>query len=244
MKELTYKIEKPDSDVYRFVSLDKYSLRQRVSIHTADRAFYAILKLLGATLKFEIEDLEIAREYLFDPAAPIPVFWHDRLFMAAYLWRESGYAVLVSQSFDGEYISRAAQRLGYGVVRGSSTRGGARAMLKMVELAADKIPVVFMIDGPKGPRYEAKMGACLLAKKTQNPICPIIIEPERFWTVKSWDKLRIPKPFSRAKVFVGRPIRVAPDADEAELENKRLELQASLNELVRRGEEWRRAQAG
>lgn len=240
MKELTYKIIRPDSDIYRFAPLDKYSFRQRVLIHLADRTFHAILKLLGATLRYEAADPEIAAEVLADSAAPIPVFWHDRLFMAAHLWRGSGYAVLVSRSFDGEYIARAAQRLGYGAIRGSSTRGGAAALGQAVDAALAGVPVVFMIDGPKGPRYEAKMGACLLAKKTQNPICPIIIEPEKFWTVKSWDRLRIPKPFTRAAIFVGKPIRVSPDADEAELEEKRLEVQKSLNELVARGENWRR----
>jgi lysophospholipid acyltransferase (LPLAT)-like uncharacterized protein len=124
-------------------------------------------------------------------------------------------------------------------VRGSSTRGGVGALVEMIRLMKKGLPMGFTIDGPKGPKYAAKTGAVLLAKKTGNPIVPFVVEAEKFWTINSWDKLQIPKPFSKAKVFVGNPVCVAKEVDEAEIENKRRELQTKLDELVLLGKQWR-----
>jgi lysophospholipid acyltransferase (LPLAT)-like uncharacterized protein len=105
------------------------------------------------------------------------------------------------------------------------------------------LATAFTIDGPKGPRHVAKSGACLLAKKTGHPILPFSVEAEKFWTVRSWDKLQIPKFFSRARVFYGEPVYVAKDAGDDEIEMKRAELQAKLDELSKRGQEWRESRA-
>ena len=109
----------------------------------------------------------------------------------------------------------------------------------MIRLSKKGLPMGFSIDGPKGPKYVAKSGACLLAKKTGNPVLPFIVETEKYWEIKSWDQMQIPKPFSRGKVFVGEPIYVEKNADETEIENKRAELQKKLDELVKIGEQWR-----
>ena len=171
--------------------------------------------------------------------ATISALWHDRILLSSYFWRHKKIIVMVSRSFDGEYIARTAQRLGFGVVRGSSTRGGSTALAEMVELMKEGFSMTFTVDGPKGPRYKAKRGAITLAKKTGVPVVPMIIETKNFWTVNSWDKLRIPKPFTRAKVFLAAPIFVPADSDENELENKRRELQIKLDELVEIAEQWR-----
>ena len=112
--------------------------------------------------------------------------------------------MITSQSFDGEYIARFIQRFGYGAVRGSSTRGGVGALVEMIRLMKKGLPAGFSVDGPKGPLYFAKTGAILLAKKTGNPVMPFSVETKNHWTIKSWDKLQIPKPFSKAKVFIAR----------------------------------------
>ena len=102
-------------------------------------------------------------------------------------------------------------------------------------------PTAFTIDGPKGPRYVAKMGAVLLAKKTGHPILPFTITAARFWEAKkSWDRSQVPKPFTRARVTIAAPIYVRPDADNLELDKKRDELQRALDEVSQRGEKWRR----
>ena len=121
------------------------------------------------------------------------------------------------------------------------TRGGVGALARMIRLMKRGLPTGFTVDGPKGPKYVAKTGAVLLAKKTGNPLMPFVVETEKFWTIKSWDRLHIPKPFTRARVFIAEPIYVAPDAPDAEIENKRLELQMKLDAAVKLGKQWRDA---
>jgi lysophospholipid acyltransferase (LPLAT)-like uncharacterized protein len=114
----------------------------------------------------------------------------------------------------------------------------------MVRLMRAGCPTGFTIDGPRGPRHKAKMGSVLLAKKTGFPILPFTIAAKRFWEVKnSWDRSQIPKPFTRARVVIAPPIYVAPDADNKALEARREELQAALDEINQRGEEWRTSES-
>ena len=110
----------------------------------------------------------------------------------------------------------------------------------MARLMRAGCPTAFTIDGPKGPRYEAKMGAVLLAKKTGQPILPFSITAERFWEArKSWDKFQVPRPFTRAKVEIAPPIYVPAEADETTLQAKRDELQGELDKMTHRGDQWR-----
>ena len=101
-------------------------------------------------------------------------------------------------------------------------------------------PTGFSIDGPKGPRYVAKMGAVQLAKKTGNPIIPFTLTAARYFTIRSWDQLQIPCPFTRALVDIAPPIYVPEDASEETLQVKRNEVQEALNEVCARGDQWRR----
>jgi lysophospholipid acyltransferase (LPLAT)-like uncharacterized protein len=129
------------------------------------------------------------------------------VFLSTYFWQRRAIVVMTSRSFDGEYIARFIQRFGYGAARGSSTRGATGAVVEMVRLMRAGCPAGFTIDGPKGPRYVAKMGAVLLAKKTGNPVLPFTIAAERFWEArKSWDHFQIPQPFTRAHVIIAPPI--------------------------------------
>ncbi|MGH9820275.1 MAG: lysophospholipid acyltransferase family protein, partial [Pyrinomonadaceae bacterium] len=138
----------------------------------------------------------------------------------------------------GEYIARFLHRFGYGTIRGSSTRGGARGLVEMIRGMDRGLSMGFTIDGPRGPRHVAKSGAILLAKKTGNPILPFIVQPRRFWTLNSWDRLQIPRPFTRGLMIFGMAITVSRNASDEELEVKRQELQASLDDLVNRVNEW------
>ncbi len=233
-------MEEKNLEVYRQADLSEYSFKQRTLIRFAELTFYGMIKLIGATLKYEVEGWENYEQIERDGKTRILAFWHNRIFTATHYFRNRGIVVITSQSFDGEYIARFIQRFGYGAVRGSSNRGGVGALVEMIRLSKKGLPMGFSIDGPKGPKYVAKSGACLLAKKTGNPIMPFIVETEKYWEVKSWDRLQIPKPFSRAKVFIAEPIYVAKDANENEIENKREELQKELDELVRLGKQWRK----
>jgi lysophospholipid acyltransferase (LPLAT)-like uncharacterized protein len=209
-------------------------------IRAADLVFFLLIKLIGRTVKFRIEGWEHWEAASRDGRLPIYTFWHNRVFLATWFWRRRRIVVMTSRSFDGEYIARFIQRFGYGASRGSSTRGATGAIVEMVRLMRAGCPTAFTIDGPKGPRYLAKMGAVLLAKKTGNPILPFTITADKIWEAsKSWDGFQVPKPFTRARVDIGDPIYVSADADEQELKAKRDELQRALDELTRRGEEWR-----
>jgi len=225
---------------YQFADLSAYPLKRRFLIRAADLIFYLLIKIIGRTVRFEVEGWEHWEAATLEGRIPIYTFWHNRVFLATYFWRRRGIVVMTSQSFDGEYIARFIQRFGYGAARGSSTRGGVGAVVEMVRLMRRGFPTAFTIDGPKGPRYVAKMGAVLLAKKTGHPILPFNITPARFWQVReSWDLFQVPKPFTRARVRIAQPIFVPSDADEEMLEAKRQELQGALDELNRRGDEWR-----
>ncbi len=227
--------------VFKPADLSAYSFKQRTLIRLADWVFYLLIKIIGKTVRVETEGAENYRAVEAAGKLPIICFWHNRIFLGTYFHRDRRIVVITSQSFDGEYIARFIQRFGYGAIRGSSTRGGVGALVEMIRLMKNGLATSFSIDGPKGPRYVAKSGACLLAKKTGNPMLPFSVEAEKFWEVKSWDRLQIPKPFTRAKFFHAAPIYVAPDADDTEIERKRQELQDKLDELVALGEQWRQS---
>jgi lysophospholipid acyltransferase (LPLAT)-like uncharacterized protein len=224
---------------YRFTDLSAYPFKKRLLIHLADLAFYSLINILGRTARFEVEGWENHEKLTNAGALPIYCFWHDRIFLTTYWWRRRRIVVMTSRSFDGEYIARFIQRFGYGAARGSSTRGGVGAVVEMARLMRAGCTTAFTIDGPKGPPYVAKMGAVLLAKKSGHPVLPVTMALRRYWTLPSWDKFQIPKPFTRAKVFVAEAIYVPKDADEEMLNAKRDELQHTLDDLARRGDEWR-----
>jgi len=237
---MTDELPKNTQEFYQFAALSKYTRRERFLIRLADLVFFALISLIGKTVRVEIEGWENFEKIQRGGKIPIYTFWHDRIFLGTYFFRKRGIMVMSSQSFDSEYTARVIQRFGYGTIKGSSTRGAVRALTKMIRLMRQGLPMGFTLDGPKGPRYVAKSGACFLAKKTGNPIMPFLLEPKSFWTIKSWDKMQIPKPFTRAKLFIAEPIYVSKDADDKEIENKRRELQSKLDELVAFGEQWRK----
>lgn len=221
------------------LAIADYSRRKRFLIHIIDWSFYLLIRLIGKTIRFEVEGWENFESIEKSCKKPIYAFWHNRLFLATYFFRNRGIVVITSQSLDGEYIARVIQRFGYGAVRGSSTRGGVGALARMIRLMKKGLPMGFTVDGPKGERYVAKTGAILLAKKTGNPIMPFSVESNNYWTINSWDKLQIPKPFSLAKVTIATPVYIEETADEVEIDNKRLELQAKLDQLNKiRKQSW------
>jgi len=216
---------------YRFADLSSYSLKNRLLIRTADIAFFVLIKLIGHTIRWQVEGWENWEAASRDGQLPIYTLWHNRVFLATYFWQKRRIVVMTSQSFDGEYIARFIQRFGFGAARGSSTRGAIGAIIEMTRLMRAGSPAGFTIDGPKGPRYVAKMGAVLLAKKTGQPILPFTITA-RHWEAKgSWDGFQVPLPFSRARVVLAAPIYVSAETDDEGLEAKRDELQAALDNI-------------
>lgn len=232
---MSLKLEK----VFGNDALSEYGFLDRMKIRLISRAFTTVVGAIGLTLKFEVEGEDDVLKSLEDGGIPIYCFWHDRILSSTYFFRDKKIIVMTSQSFDGECIARTIVNFGYGASRGSSSRGGVGALIEMIKFMKEGFPGAFTVDGPRGPRYEAKAGPCILAKKTGNPLIPFVIETEGFWQTRSWDRLQIPKPFSKAKVIFGKPITVSSESSDDEIEQKRLELQTSLLELVDQGQRWR-----
>jgi lysophospholipid acyltransferase (LPLAT)-like uncharacterized protein len=224
---------------YTFADLSEYSLKQRLMIRAADLVFYLLIKLVGWTTRFEVEGWEHFEAVTNAGQVPIFAAWHDCIYLGVYFWRGRRIVYMTSRSFDGEYIARFLQRFGFGAVRGSSSRGGARALIEMARLVREGIQVGFTVDGPRGPRHVAQAGAVLLAKKTGQPILPFHVMAARRWQISSWDRMQLPMPFTRARIEIAAPIYVSDDADTQAISAKLGELQQALDAINRRGEEWR-----
>lgn len=115
---------------------------------------------------------------------------------------------------DGIYTSQVIAKFGYSIARGSSSRGAVRALLEMKRHLEQGRDVGFTADGPKGPVYQVKPGPVWLSQRTGVPIMPFHVQPEKYWELKSWDRFRVPKPFSRTLVKIGRLFVVPPDGEE------------------------------
>ena len=194
-------------------------------------AGYRLIHVLGSTLRWRTEGLEHYDAIVRGGHQPIMAFWHGRILPATYYFRGRGIVVITSENFDGEWIAGIIERFGYGTARGSTSRGGRRALLQLArDLEAGK-PAGFTIDGPRGPARIAQPGAVWLAKATGHPVLPFHLEADRHWTLNSWDRTQIPKPFSTVAIAMGEPFDVPADADEAGIERARLELESRLKAL-------------
>jgi lysophospholipid acyltransferase (LPLAT)-like uncharacterized protein len=192
--------------------------------------------LVGAlcrTLKWNVEGEEHYDAVRQAGQLPIMAFWHGRILPSTYHFRNRDIVVITSQNFDGEWIARIIRRFGYGTARGSTSRGGARALVQLRRDLAQGRPVAFTVDGPRGPARVAQAGAVWLAGATGQPVLPFHIEVERVWTMSSWDRTQIPKPFSEASVVIGEPIIVAGTDDDT-VERARTELERALETLEAR----------
>ena len=161
-----------------------------------------VLRLLCLTLRIEEQPAGSSRKLFTEGPRAIIAFWHATMLVLVYQGRGQGIRVLISRHTDGEYIARVIKNMGFGVVRGSSTRGGAGAMINMVKEAENGRFLAVTPDGPRGPREVAQSGIIFLAKKTGLPILPIGLGYSNCWRLPSWDGFRIQKPFS--KEFTGQ----------------------------------------
>ena len=161
---------------------------------------------------------------------PILAFWHGRILEGVPYFRDRGIVVITSENFDGEWIARIIAKFGYGAARGSSSRGGAKALVQMRRTLAAGRPVAFTVDGPRGPARVAQPGAAWLAGATGHPIVPFHLEADSSWTARSWDRQQIPKPGATIAINIGEPLYIA-NTEEATVEQGRLELEAALRSL-------------
>lgn len=188
--------------------------RFRVAVISALGGF--VLRLLGMTWRVRREGAA-AFDGMLERGEPfIIVFWHGEILPVSWVHRDRGIAPLISRHADGEIIARIVEGLGYRTVRGSSSRGGVRALLETAQRVSEGITVGFTPDGPRGPRHVFAPGALIVAQRTGRPIVALGATASRAWRLRSWDKHLIPKPFATVTVRYSPPQFVhAADAREA-----------------------------
>ncbi len=213
-----------------------YSFAQRLSLALASWIVPAFIALIGSTLRVRFHWEEGSIGSLDNVHPGIYPFWHRCVLPATWIFRRRKLAVMTSRSLDGEYIARVIERFGYVPIRGSSSRGGQRALLEMQTYVGSGMGAAFTIDGPRGPQYVAKRGPIQLAKATGVAITPFYVAVGRKWVLNSWDHFVIPMPFSRALVRVAPRIYVPRDADDAMLEAKYQEMQSALERITKLAE--------
>jgi lysophospholipid acyltransferase (LPLAT)-like uncharacterized protein len=189
---------------------------------------YPLVNLLGHTLRWRVEGLHHLDAIVTSGRQPVMAFWHGRILPATFFFRRRGIVVITSENFDGEWIARIIESFGYGTARGSTTRGGRKAMLQLVRDMKRGRPAGITLDGPRGPARVAQPGAAWLAMATGNPVLPFHLEASSHWTLHSWDRTQIPRPFSTVALAVGEPIEVAQNASGVQREAARLELERKL----------------
>jgi hypothetical protein len=195
---------------------------------------YPLIAALGHTLRWRVEGLHHFEAIRTAGRQPVMAFWHGRILPATFYFRRRGIVVITSENFDGEWIARIIERFGYGTARGSTSRGGRKAMLQLVREMQHGRPAGFTLDGPRGPAGVAQPGALWLARTTGNPVLPFHLEASRHWSLRSWDRTQIPKPFATVALVVGEPMAVPADAADGDLERWRVELEIRLRALERR----------
>ena len=189
-----------------------------------------IIKLLGMTIRIDDEPKGFTKKT--SNLQVIYAFWHGMMLVPAYVGRSWRIQVLISRHSDGEYIAQVIKWMGFGVVRGSTTRGGMRAAKAMVDKARQGYPLGITPDGPRGPRFVVQPGSIFLSQKTGLPIIPVVVGLSRYWELPSWDRFCIPKPFSRALLMYGDPIHVPSKLTEEEMEHYRLLLENTMKQLA------------
>lgn len=190
-----------------------------------------IIDVLFLTIRIEFKEFAKVSSIISSKKF-IMAFWHSRLLLLSYLFKQWDGVALVSRSNDGEFIARILQRQGHETIRGSSSKGGLRALAKLIKLLKEKNrPCVIIPDGPRGPKYKVQPGIITLAKKTGYPIVPCSYSAKKIKVFKSWDRFILPYPFTKCRLQYGDPLYVPASADRAEENRIRINLEKELNRV-------------
>lgn len=212
---------------------------RRLQIPVIASAVYWLIRLIGPTLRTEVVGVHNAIQIRSAGEPAIGAFWHRCIFSAVWIWRNRGIVVLNTVNFDGQWTRRVIERLGFCTAQGSSSRGGVEGLASMAQSLEAGHNVAFTIDGPRGPRYVAKPGPVILARRTGYAISVFHVGLKHAFTFeKSWDHFQVPFPSTRAVMFVAPPIRVPTNADSDMLKSKQDEMQAALERVRDAAESW------
>jgi len=209
---------------------------QRIQIALLSRLAAFLIRSIGLTLRWESEGDEHLERVYKEGRQAILTFWHCCTFASAYRFRNQGIVVMSSQNFDSECLAGGLLRLGYGLAKGSTSRGGLKALAEMARSLRNGKDVAFTVDGSSGPRHVAKPGPVLLAKRTGDPVACFHISLQRKILLNTWDQTQIPIPFSKAFIVKAPPIYVPRDVNEDQLTSKIAEMQRTLDELREKAE--------
>ena len=226
------KSQEPRKELTRF---------QRLEIRALGWLAAWVVRLIGSSLRWEVHGWKNWKTAEAVGKRLVYTFWHHEIFAATWFWRNRGIVVMSGYNFDARFTAEVIQKLGYEIARGSASRGATRALVGMVRAIQRGHDTAFTLDGPRGPRFVAKPGPVMLSKATGAAILCFHIRPAKSWVfTKSWDRTEIPRPFTRIAAFIAPPILVPQDASDAVQAQKLQEVQATLDGLVRQGDNWQR----
>ena len=208
----------------------RFTLRQRIVLRIIIWLGYWLIRLIGPTLRVSISYEDGAQETL-EQRPLIASFWHSCMIPATYICRDLGVRVMSSNSYDGEYMGRIIRKFGFVAVKGSSSRNAVRALLGLRRALGDGWTVAFTLDGPRGPRHKVKPGPVALARSSGVPLTMFHAAVDKAWVLNSWDRMMIPRPFSRVLLRFGKLIPVPTDAGDDDVERYTAELQAALDRV-------------
>ncbi|MEZ5284491.1 MAG: lysophospholipid acyltransferase family protein [Vicinamibacterales bacterium] len=203
------------------------SWRRRAEVAAIAALGAPVLRALASTWRWRVEGEDRLQQAEQAGGLGIHAFWHGRIVHGTAHFRHRGIVVITSENFDGEWIARIIRRFGFGTARGSSSRGARKALLQLVrDSRASR--TAFTVDGPRGPARVAQPGAGWLSKATGNPVIPFHAEAAAHWSLRSWDRTQIPKPFTTIALVIGDPFVVPRDSGDAELDEYRRRLEREL----------------
>ena len=212
---------------------------RRIQIPFIAGAVYSVIRLLGPTLRYEVLGWQHAEGVYADGKRCIWAFWHRVIIPIVWWHRNHGTVVMNTTAFDGQWTRKVIEWLGFGTAQGSSSRGGLRGLAVMARRLEEGADCAFTIDGPRGPRYVAKPGPVMLARKTGCPVMVFHVGVDRGKTfTKTWDHFLMPMPFAHTVIFFAPPIYVPADADQQMLEAKHAEMQRELERVRDIAESW------
>lgn len=191
-----------------------------------------LLSILGWTWRIRVEGREALLARSADAPRVVLTLWHGQMLPILYAHRQPT-AVLISEHRDGEIIARIVARFGFRSVRGSTSRGGARALLACVQTLHEGADVAITPDGPRGPRHQFAPGALVVAFRAGVPVVPLVAHVDRAWRLRSWDAFEIPKPFARVTIVYGIPRPVA-GADVRAISERHEEFAAYMRDDMAR----------
>jgi lysophospholipid acyltransferase (LPLAT)-like uncharacterized protein len=219
--------------------LPKLPWHRRIQIPVIAALVYSVIRVIGPTLRFEVLGRANAERMWAVKQPGIWAFWHRCIIPIAWYGRNRGIVVMNTTAFDGQWTRKVIEWLGFGTAQGSSSRGGLRGLAVMAQRIKEGLDCGFTIDGPRGPRYVAKVGPVLLARMTGAPILIFHIGVDRGKTFKkTWDHFCLPSLFARA-ILIGAPaIHVPQDADSEMIKTKHEEMQKALERARDIAEGW------